>query len=99
MRLRSALRAGGGHGATHCPPPRGAVIETLVRCRRDLDSFEEKWNVLQSVVAKERSLRVDEASDGESLEQTLQALNETEIWGLLGKMPESLLRRALGRRR
>lgn len=70
------------------------LLETVVRHRKELDPFEQKWNGARAAVQGERKDQTIKAEIG-SVEDTLGQMNENQLRELLKRVPEMRLRRAL----
>ncbi len=68
------------------------LLETVVRCRRDLDCYEEAWGAASEAVRRERELANRDTGD-EPPEEWLEAMGEVELRRLVRNLPAAMLRR------
>jgi hypothetical protein len=67
-------------------------LETVVRCRRDLDRYEAAWASASEAVRRERQ----EAGHGpaeEPVEEWLAGMGEADLRRLVGSLPTALFKR------
>ena len=70
------------------------LLETVVRCRRDLDKYESRWDAAKAKVAKERR-KSQQVTAETSVEEQLAELNPSELRSLLSRVPRIVLQRLL----
>ena len=70
------------------------LIETVVRHRKEIDTFERKWSKAQAAVLRERHDR-GTTPETATVEVALRQMSEEQLRELLKRIPEVTLRRAL----
>ena len=70
------------------------IIESVVRSRHELDSFEQGWGNAKAAVLHERK-DSGTISETATVEDTLRNMNEDQLRKLLKRVPEVTFRRAL----
>jgi hypothetical protein len=68
------------------------LLETVLRCRRDLDRYEAAWTAASEAVRRERESADRDPGDGPALDW-LEAMGEAELRRLLLRLPTALLQR------
>ena len=70
------------------------LLETVVRNRRELDTFEESWNAIRAMVERERQSSACTFGEQNS-DQAIDSLTRDELRQLLKRVPPVVLRRAM----